>query len=142
LKKIFLSILLLTLNLSAFDTQMASKIFDKIFLALIDKKEIYVYTKDERYYEVIEQAPHLSLVKNSSYADIVLVNNCKNLSPESSLKLFTTNLTIYKKREESIGIFYWKHGRPKIIFSKERLKKFNIIVNKQWQKYIISDSKI
>lgn len=136
--------LLLALNLYAFDVQMASKIFDKLFGALIPKNDIavYVYTKDEEYTEVIELAKNLSLVEDLEYADITLVNNERNIPLSTKLPLFTTNLELYKKAPNAVGIFYWKHGRPKIVFSKEKLQKFQINLAPQWAKYIKSDMEL
>ena len=137
----FFLILLLVVNTYAFDVQIASKIFDKLFVALIQKNDsnILVYTKDKEYYAVIDAAEHLELITNSDQSDIILVNKEENL-PKSSVALFTTNTKLFLKNENVLCVFFWKHGRPKIIFSQERLENFNITLDKKWSKYIKSNS--
>jgi len=134
--KIFITILVLVFNLNAFDIKIAAKIFDKIFTALIQKDTINVYTKDKEYIKVVRLAQHLKLMHTISNADIVLINDNNNLPKNNNIPLFTTNLTLYEKHKNMIGVFYWKHGRPKIAFSKEGLLDFKIILDSKWKKYV------
>ncbi len=126
----------------AFDTSMAAKIYDKLFLAVIQKERVAVYTVDKAYFEVIEQAPDLYLVEGPEQADIALVNHKEDLPSTTYPLIFTTDIRIYEEHLSTIGIFYWDHGRPKIIFSKERLRAFNITLHEQWSKYVKSDGEL
>ena len=121
---------------------MASKIFDKLLVALIQKDDIsvFVHTKDQEYFEVIDLAQHLVRTNKLSTADIVLVNEEKNI-PQMDIALFTTNINIYKNNTNALGVFFWKHGHPKIIFSKQRLEKFGINLSPKWSKYIQRNTK-
>lgn len=140
MKKIFV-FFLLALNIYAFDVEMASKIFDKIFVALVPQstRPIYVHTKDDQYIDVLRYAKHLEFVDNIDNANILIVNNHSNIPKYTSIAIFTTNLEIYKKNNNTVGVFYWKHGRPKIVLSKEGLEKFNIKLNRKWNKFVKSD---
>ena len=135
-------IVLLALNLYAFDIKLASKIFNKLFIAIVQKDNIYVFTKEEEYFEVIKLAEHLNLANKPQNADIILVNKEINLPKNLNKILFTTEYKLFKKNQHAIGVFYWKHGRPKIIFTKERLKYFNITLDSKWNKYIKSENQL
>lgn len=123
----------------AFDTGMAAKIYDRLFHALVQKEEISVYTVDKEYIEVVGQAQDLELSNDLKRADIALITHEEDLPSSKYPIVFTTDIDIYKKHPSSIGVFYWQHGHPKIIFSKERLKEFDIRLSPEWSKYIRSD---
>lgn len=126
----------------AFDTGMAAKIYERLFHAVVQKEHITVYTVDEEYIEVVHLSPALELTTKLANADIALITHKKDLPSTTYPLVFTTDLRIYKEHPSAIGIFYWEHGRPKIIFSKERLKKFKITLSPEWSKYIKSDDRL
>jgi len=139
LKKLFL-VLLLAVNLFSFDSQTASKIFDKIFHAMLKKNEITVYTSNDMYKEVIKDAPRLKLSSNYKTADIILVNNFKEI-PEGSSKmlLFATSYPVFRDTKNVVGAFYWDRGHIKIEFSLKRLLEKDIMLPSSFGKYIKDD---
>lgn len=137
--KLFL-ILSLSLELFAFDQVTASKIFDKIFGAMIQKEKILVYAPDEMYAEVISHSMYLTISKDFEGADIILIHKLKDIPHGSEDKLmFTTSYLVYKKTKSAVGAFYWDRGHFKIEFSKKRLKDKKISLPASFQKYIKDD---
>ena len=137
--KIFL-ILALSLELFAFDRITASKIFDKIFQALVPKEKILVYANDEMYADVIFNSMYLSLSDDSKIADIILVTSIKDIPINSENKLlFATSYLVYKQNKNAVGAFYWDRGHIKIEFSKSRLRDKNISLPESFEKYIQDD---
>lgn len=133
-------ILLLFLELFAFDTVTASKIFDKIFHAMVKKENISVYTVDEIYKEVIAITPTLYLNDNYEEADIILVNDFSEIPESSSDKLiFTTSYPVFRDTDYAVGAFYWDRGHIKIEFSKRKLRDKNILLPSSFEKYIKDD---
>jgi len=132
--------LLLNTALLAFDSMTASKIFDKIFSALIPKENICVYTLSPMYTEVIENASSLSLCTKLKKADIILVDSFDEV-PKGSEKmvLFATSYRVYKKEKSAVGAFYWDRGHVKIKFSQQRLNDKNITLPKAFNKYIMDE---
>jgi len=127
----------LSLQLLAFDTKTASKIFDKIFTAMLPKQSIIVYTPHKEYAEVIEMAPSLVLADTYTEADIILVDHLSDISPNNMQTIFTTNPSIFKRDERAVGAFYWEHGRPKIIFLQSRLDAKRMTLSKSFNRYIV-----
>lgn len=129
--------ILLTIQVSAFDTQTASKIFNKIFMATIHKNTIHVYTINDEYTKVIQMAKNLHLEKNISKADILLVDSNSEVPKRNNTILFATNASVFRTNHLAIGAFYWEHGRPKIIFLKSRLEAHHITLSPSFEKYIV-----
>jgi hypothetical protein len=127
------------LQLYAFDTVTASKIFDKIFTAMMTHKPITVYTSSAEYQPVITYAGSLKLVKNYRNADIVLVDKSIEVPKEYKGIIFTTNPSVFEQNENAVGAFYWEHGRPKIYFLQSRLKSKGITLSKQFQRYVLKE---
>jgi len=139
LRKLFL-FLILVLELSAFDSKTASKIFDKIFHAMINKEKISVYTTSDVYQEVITNSPHLQLSSSLKTADIILVNNLNEVPKNSNqYLLFTTSYLVYKENENTVGAFYWDRGHISIEFSRKRLLAKKIKLPNSFNKYIKDD---
>lgn len=138
MKKIL--ILFLFLELFAFDNATASKIFDKIFHAIVKKEDVSVYTSNETYKGVINMTPNLYLEADYENADIILVNSLNEI-PKNCLNkvLFTTSYLVFKHIDDAVGAFYWDRGHIKIEFSKKRLKDHNISLPESFEKYIKDD---
>jgi len=134
-------ILALTLELFAFDRVTASKIFDKIFQALVPQEKVLVYAPDEMYADVIANSVHLSLSDDSKKADVILVNTLKDIPKGSENKLlFATSYLVYKQNKNAVGAFYWDRGHIKIEFSKKRLRDKNVSLPESFEKYIQDDT--
>lgn len=133
-----LLILFLALVLSAFDSVTAVKIFDKLFMAMINKQNITVYTSSETYQDVINNSFYLHLNDDCMYADIILVDSMKEIPKECEEKLFfTTSYLVFKEFDNAVGAFYWDRGHISIKFSKSRLDKHNIKLPDTFKKYIL-----
>jgi len=135
-----LLILSLALELLAFDSATASKIFDKIFHAIVLKKSISVYTVNETYKEVIVNAPDLFLTNSYKEADIILVDDFSEIPKGTKEKLlFSTSYPVFKKIDNVVGAFYWDRGHIKIEFSKKRLFNHKISLPDSFDKYVKDD---
>lgn len=131
-------LLSLALMLSAFDTQTAARIFDKIFHAMISQENITVYTVSDTYSEVVIHAPTLHLSGSCKDADIILVDDIREVPAKCNEKLlFTTSYAVFKKMDNAVGAFYWDRGHITIKFSKSRLFKHNITLPENFNKYIM-----
>lgn len=138
MKKLWL-VLLLSVQLLAFDTTTASKIFEKIFTAMLPQKTITVYTVNREYQKVVQLAPSLLLVKKHELANIVLVDSFNEIPEGNQNILFTTNSSVFERNEDAVGAFFWEYGRPKIIFLQSRLDSKNLTLSKAFQRYVVRE---
>lgn len=138
MKKLWISILL-SVQLLAFDTTTAAKIFDKIFDAMFTQKSIVVYTVNKEYQDVVVAATSLQLSKSPELADIILVDSKYEVPKGNNYIIFTTDSSVFKRNENAVGAFYWEHGRPKIIFLQSRLNTKGITLSDAFQRYIVKE---
>jgi hypothetical protein len=138
--KSLLLLCVLIFELFAFDSVTASKIFDKIFHAMINKEKLSVYTKTKIYQDVILDSEHLQLSSSAETADIILVSHLNEI-PKNSNKylLFSTSYLVYENNENTVGAFYWDRGHIKIEFSRKRLQNKKIKLPNSFNKYIKDD---
>ncbi len=120
---------------NAFDIETASKIFDKLFYAVLQKEEIFVFTKDEEYKKVIINSKYLKIVDDSTKCDIILANDKNDFKSSNNKMVFTTQKELLDEQENVIGAFYWNKGKPEIIFLKERIEKNNLKLQEGFEKY-------
>ena len=120
---------------NAFDIETASKIFDKLFYAVLQKEEIFVFTKDEEYKKVFINSKYLKIVDNPIKCDIILANDKNDLKNSNNKIVFTNEKELLEEQENVIGAFYWNKGKPEIVFMKERIEKNNLKLQEGFEKY-------
>lgn len=114
----------------------AAKIMDKIFIALIQKNEISILTNDARNAEIVKHSNYLKKVSVCEKSDIILTRTKTIPKCSNKVLVFATNYLAFSELPEAIGAFFYQKGRPNIIFREENLKKHNIVLPKEFDKYI------
>lgn len=136
MKKILFTFILCTVHLFSAEITTATKIMEKISSALIHKNKILVFSEDSKNTNIVKFSTKLQNSLFCEEADIVLTNvNMTSLCNEKVL-LFTTNYLSFINSPDAIGAFFYQKGRPNIIFREENLKKHNITLPKEFDKYI------
>ncbi len=135
MKKIIL-LLLIPFFLSAADMQYELKIYATLLHNLFPKKQsIKVWSDDEQKEEMLSKLSNIQIVKKIKNADILIVEKNKKL-PKRKL-IFTINYLIFKYYEKSaIGGFYWKAGRPNILFLRQNLAKHHIKLPAEFNEFM------
>lgn len=84
----------------------------------------------------LEKSGRYITVSNSSKADLIILQN-KNSLPLSikNKAIFVLNYKLLKEIPQSFGAFFWKKGRPNIVFIKPRLKKVQLQLSNNLKKY-------
>lgn len=129
MKKIIVSFFIIVTAL--YSASSESKIIKLIFDSLYGG-DVSIYTKDSKKVDIINEAG-FKLVDSCSQADIVY--SSKKLKGCNNKPLFTDNFKVFSKNKNAIGAFYWKKGRPNILFLKPRLDKFNLTLPLKLKKY-------
>lgn len=136
MNKLILTLILFIIPLFSSEIITASKIMEKISSALIQKNEIAVFTKDLKYIEIVKSSNKLKDVLSCDEADIDLIEIKTTSLCTKKVLLFATNYLAFVKSPDAIGAFFYQKGRPNIIFREENLKKHNIVLSKEFEKYI------
>ncbi len=116
----------LAIVLLASDMQYELKIYKTLLNNVFPKKQtIKVWSDCPEKKKMFSHLQNIKIVKNMDNADILIVQKQKNL-PENKI-IFATNYLILKNyKKEAIGGFYWKKGRPNILFLKSNLSRHHI----------------
>jgi len=135
MKKILLFILF-SLLLHASDQSYELKIYDSIFSAIFPQKDtVHVWCDSQAKKDLLQDSKKLALVTQKNHADILLISQEKNISKK--YLFFVTSYKMLQRHEErTLGGFYWKKGRPNILFFRQNLQKNRIDLPTSMQKYI------
>ena len=117
----------------ALDKKIYSTILHSIFP---EKKTIHLYTDSKQKESLFAQIKGVQLVQKER-ADILIIGKTdQDINDEKSI-IFVDNFHAFKfYKKIAIGGFYWKKGRPNLVFIRENLQKHHIVLPPAMQKYI------
>ncbi len=116
------------------NTQWKQVIIEKILHGIAKNGITKVYTEDKNLKKLIENLGEIGLVDNCNDATYVLASLPKNKKCKKPEIVFDYHN--YKVNKNAIGAFFWQKGRPTILFSQKRLKKFNIKIRGEVAKFV------
>ena len=111
------------------------KLYEKIFSSIFQTSVIDVYVDDETR-DIIKDSSIFHIVDYCYDDTVVLVGNFKN-EPKYCQKnlLFATNYRSFRHNNNAFGAYYWKKGRPQLIFRESVLDRFNLKLPTSLKKY-------
>lgn len=100
------------------------------------KKIIKVYVDDKNKAKVLQETGlFVQLVPHPDEADLLILSEKRRIDTNKPIFAGTYRImTLYPKR--SIGGFYWKKGRPTLIFIQSSLHRFHFRLPKKFEKYV------
>ena len=136
-------------HLYALERDSTLKIYHKLFFSLSPKAEISVYVNDNEYRKIFLTSKRLHLVSDPKASDIVLITNertlekvlAKEKASQTDKKpiLFVTDYHLLARSDKVVGAFYWRKGRSQLLFVKNRLDKYHIVLPDEYQKFIVDE---
>ncbi len=127
------------------ERELEIKILEKIFTDITRKKSVRVIilgNKSDYFSEGIRRyAERLKEAKSCDKADIVfLAGVYRGKLPKGcgGKILFSSRKKDILLRENCVGAFYWKKGRPNILFIRERLLRKRIKLPPEYNRFIES----
>jgi len=135
--KIFMIMLTSISFLFSFDVlHIKAHIFAKIAHEFIDKEVVNIYTDDKSLLKTKGIIPTLKFTTREE-SDIVFLSKEEDIDCEGTTKyIFSTSYKMYKSSKDVIGAFFWQKGRPNIIIKLSMLKKLDIELSQEFQKYV------
>lgn len=136
MKKLILTLILILSPLFSSEIKTASKIMEKISTVLIKKEITSVITNDTRNTEIVSLSKIMKNISSCTNADIIITHSKNIQKCDDKVLVFVTNYLAFKALPHAIGAFFYQKGRPNIIFREANLKKHNIILPSEFNKYI------
>lgn len=109
---------------------------DKISNALIKKETVYIITNDIKNKKIVSYSSKMKDISSCDKADMLITHTSKIVKCDKKVLVFATNYLAFKALPQAIGAFFYQKGRPNIIFREEVLKKHNITLPSEFDKYI------
>jgi len=125
--KILLITFIIFCNILEAKSSYAIKLYEKILPSMIENRPIKVFL-DKETKELLKNSELFQIIEVcTEKVDVLIGKNFHDISEECKNKpIFATNYKTYKKNENSIGAFYWRKGRPQIIFNSKNLTYFQM----------------
>ncbi|WP_295420958.1 hypothetical protein [Sulfurovum sp.] len=149
MKKVLILLILFYGHLYALDRDSTLKLYHKLFFSLSPKAEISVYVNDNEYRKIFLSSKRLQLTKEPKDADIVLITDERTLEKVLAKRqdiqtdkkpiLFVTDHHFLDRSKDIVGAFYWRKGRSQLLFVKNRLDQYHIVLPAEYQKFIIDE---
>ena len=130
------SILIFLLSLNIFASENYElKLYEKVIPLIFSLSSIDIYADGEAK-QTIAKSKLLKLNNDCAKANLLISKRQKNITKEcKELPYFATNYKSYKDSKNSIGVFYWRKGRPQLKLNKKNIQKFNLQLPKNLEKY-------
>lgn len=135
--KIFISLLMVgSFHLQADDSVIASQIIDRTVSSLFGGEKVMTWGDTAANIQIISQSAKMEIINDPHSAQFMIIS--KKIPDDISKKtiLFTTEYNLLSKDERIIGAFFWQKGRPNLLFLRDRLKKADLKLGKEFNKFI------
>ena len=133
---ITLFLLLLSVHLQAASISAEQKIYRAIFRGMFPHISVVkIWTDAKHKKDILSGMRTVRLVSFKEDADLLLL--AKKFDIESNKIIFVSSYPLLKRyKDVAVGGFYWKKGRPNLLFLRKNLQKHNIVLPEVLQKYV------
>jgi len=148
MKKILVLLVLFYGHLFALEKGSTLKVYHEIFMSVLHKEKVKVYTSAKELKEVFRTSPEIVLVNDPDLADIVVVDTDRSyqdvlkhmdIQQQNKIPFFATHYQLLTAYDNVIGALYWKKGRSQLLFVKPRLERFGIILSSEYKPFIVDE---
>ncbi len=135
--KIIAMLLTLVLMLNASEKAYATKIIKNI-VEVMDKPNTTVWIdNDDSDVMGSLELRELNVVKTCKKAKVLILSSDQNIPKQCSAKpILVLEYNLLLKYDNAVSAFFWKKGRPNIVFISDRIKHFSISLPSSYDKYI------
>lgn len=136
LKKLLL-FLILTASLVSSSLEIEKGIYQTILRALFPSKNIIrVWSDEASKKSLFSSIDGVRLVKNRKDADILMLFHTYDIKQSDKAVFANGYLVLQRSKGNAVGGFYWQKGRPNLVFVKNKLQEFGIVLPKNLRGYI------
>jgi len=76
------------------------------------------------------------IVKDANQSDIIILNSASSLKNSTKKEnIFVLKYNLLNRFPQSFGAFFWKKGRPNIVFIKPRVKRLHLKLSNDLKEY-------
>ena len=136
MKKLLILLIFFPLLLSSTQKEYEVKILFAITKAIFPHATtVKVWTDTPKNNNILANVKNVQTVPTIDQADILYITKRRDIKSDK-MKFLTSYKLLKHYKKSALGGFYWKKGRPNILFIKKNLHKYNIKLPTSMSKYI------
>jgi len=113
------------------------KILQNICMGIKSSKNMKVWSDEEVVKDSFLSFNKFEVVSDFKEADLIIIkNNFASLDKYKNKHIFVLDYNLLSKIPNSFGAFFWKKGRPNIVFIKSRLDEQKLQLASELEPYI------
>ena len=122
---------------SCYNMNLKIQILEHVCSGIINIDNMYIYSDDKDIQTAFKNIDKFYIVDTVKEAQIVILNkNTPILKKFPNKHIFVLNYDLLEEIPSSFGAFFWKKGRPNIVFIKSRLNKQSLKLSKELNHYV------
>ena len=139
MKKIIFLFLFVISSIFASDSsdKLRTDIVKSIVMGIKNSESMTIWSDDDKIMKALRSSDKFEVVDNCSDAKLVILNKKANLPKNIEHKhIFVLDYNLLRKIPDSFGAFFWKKGRPNIVFLKPRVEKHSLELSANLTPYL------
>ena len=113
------------------------EIIKNIVLGIKNSEPMSVWSDDGKIMKALRSSDEFKVVDNCRDAGLIILNDKSSLPKNINQKhIFVLKYSLLHKIPDSFGAFFWKKGRPNIVFIKPRVQKQSLKLSTNLKPYI------
>ena len=137
MKKIIFLLFTLSLFADNLSDKLRVDIVKDIVLGIKNSAPMTVCSDDDKIMKGFHSSKHFRVTDDCKDANLIILNDKSDLPKNYKHKhIFVLNYNLLNEIPESFGAFFWKKGRPNIVFIKPRLEKDALKLSANLKPYV------
>lgn len=99
--------------------------------------DVFQYSERFLLSDKLEESDILLIAENSTLNNALRTIKA-NKAIRKKLIIFVTNYQLLSVSEDVVGAFYWRKGRPQLLFIKNRLDKHNVVLPEEYKSFMVN----
>ena len=135
MKKLFLFLVIHTVMFANMNYEL--KLYEKVLVSIFKKQKLNVYVSNN-IRVLLKNSDKFNIVNICDKSvDLLIGDKFIGLAYECKNKpLFSTSHKSFKNDKNSFGAFYWRKGRPQIIFNQDVLDNYKLVLPDSLKRYV------
>jgi len=134
---LFLLLFVSSLFCDSLSDKLRVDIVKNIVLGIKNSEPMSIWSDDSKIMKALRLSNEFKVVNSCSDADLIILKDKSSLPKNINQKhIFVLKYSLLHKIPDSFGAFFWKKGRPNIVFIKPRLKQQSLELSSELKPYI------
>lgn len=112
------------------------KIIEKISTSFFSGQKVTAWGENSEHKNIIKQSTKFNAIETPDSARLLIVSKTVPQNLAKNSVIIAMDYSLLEKDDRIIGALFWQKGRPNLIFIRERMKRNNLTLSPEFDKYI------